>query len=136
VPFIRYRTGDFARLVGQGCAACRRDQLLVRDVEGRWPAGCLVARDGSVITMTALNVHDETFERVRQYQFGQEVPGQAELRIVPGAGFTEEEGRRLVASLDRKLTGRLTLTLRLVEKIPPTLRGKHVLVDQKIRGVE
>jgi phenylacetate-CoA ligase len=136
VPFVRYRTGDFATLVGQGCRACGRDQILIRDIEGRRPEGCLVAIDGSVITMTALNLHDETFERVRQYQFGQDVPGRAELRLIPGAGFTDEDASHVVASLDRKLKGRLTLTLRLVEEIKPTARGKHVIVDQRIRGVE
>jgi phenylacetate-coenzyme A ligase PaaK-like adenylate-forming protein len=134
VPFVRYRTGDFATLVGQGCRACGRDQLLIRDVQGRWPAGCLVARDGSIVTMTALNVHDDTFDRVRQYQFGQDEPGRAELRVVPGAGFTEEDGRRMLASLDRKLEGRVTLSIRMVDGIQPTPRGKHVLVDQRVAG--
>jgi phenylacetate-CoA ligase len=136
VPFIRYRTGDFATLAGQGCRACGRDHVLVRDVQGRWPAGCLVARDGSTITMTALNVHDDTFDRVRQYQFGQDEAGRAELRVVPGAGFTREDGRRMIAGLARKLEGRVTLTLRLVDEIKPTARGKHIIVDQRLRGVE
>lgn len=136
VPFIRYRTGDFATLVGQGCRACGRDQLLIRDVQGRWPAGCLVARDGSMITMTALNVHDDTFERVRQYQFGQDEPGRAELRVVPAAAFSDDDGRRLLASLERKLQGRVALALRFVERIEPTPRGKHVLVDQRIHGAD
>jgi hypothetical protein len=30
----------------------------------------------------------------------------------------------------------VTLTLRVVDEIKPTPRGKHVLVDQRIRGVE
>jgi phenylacetate-CoA ligase len=136
VPFIRYRTGDFATLAGRGCRACGRDQVVIRDIEGRRPEGCLVAADGAIITMTALNFHDETFERVRQYQFGQQVAGQAELRVIPGAEFTEEDVRRVLASLDRKLRGRVTVTLRLVEEIKPTPRGKHIIVDQRIRGVD
>lgn len=136
MPFIRYRTGDFATLVGQGCRACGRDQILIRDVQGRRPAGCLVAQDGSTITMTALNVHDDTFERVRQFQFVQDAPGRAELLLVPGDGFSDGEGRRVLANLDLKLHGRVRLSLRLVEQIKLTPRGKHVIVDQRIAGVD
>jgi phenylacetate-coenzyme A ligase PaaK-like adenylate-forming protein len=136
MPFIRYRTGDFATLVAERCKDCGRDQVLIRDIQGRRPEGCLVAGDGSIISMTALNMHDDTFERVRQYQLGQDTPGRAELRLVPGNGFSDDDGRRVVASLDRKLEGRVTLTLRVVDEIKPTPRGKHVLVDQRIRGVE
>jgi phenylacetate-CoA ligase len=136
VPFVRYRTGDFATLVGQGCRACGRDQVLIREIQGRRPEGCLVAMDGSIITLTALTgaVHDDTFERVRQYQFVQETPGRAELRLIPGSGFMDEDGRGILATLDRKLEGRVVLSLVLVEEIKPTPRGKHVLVDQRIRG--
>jgi phenylacetate-CoA ligase len=138
VPFIRYRTGDFATLVGEGCRACGREQVLIRDVQGRRPEGCLLAADGSIITMTALTgaIHDDSFERVRQYQFIQHTLGQAELRLIPGTGYTDDDGHRLVATLDRRLEGRVTLSLRLVDEIKPTPLGKHIIVDQRIRMVE
>jgi phenylacetate-CoA ligase len=136
VPFIRYRTGDYATYVGDRCTACGREHVLIREVEGRWPAGALVAHDGSLISMTAINVHDDTFAHVRQFQFRQCTPGYAVLRIVPADGFTEANRERIRQCLGRKLAGRIELTFEMTDAIPLSPRGKTVYVDQRIPSAD
>ncbi|NLX13351.1 MAG: phenylacetate--CoA ligase family protein [Phycisphaerales bacterium] len=136
MPFIRYRTGDYATYVGDHCEACGRNHVIIRDLEGRWPSGNLVARDGSYISMTAINVHDDTFARVRQFQFYQNTPGRAVLRLVPAPGFDDSDQRRIHDNLGRKLDGRLTFTIQINDSIPLTPRGKAIYVDQRIPGIE
>ena len=132
VPFIRCRTGDFATYVGDHCDKCGREHVIIRDIESRSPSRDLVALYGSLISMTSLNVHDDTFEHVRQFQFFQSAPGRAVLRIVPAAGFSpEDEGRRR-ASLDRKLNVRLKILTELIDSIRLSPIGEGKCVDQKL----
>ncbi|GIK16944.1 MAG: capsular polysaccharide biosynthesis protein CapK [Planctomycetota bacterium] len=128
VPFIRYRTGDFAELAGEGCAACGRAYLRLRGIAGHRTQEMLIASDGSAIAWTAVNMHDDTFDRVRRFQFHQRRPGQAVLRIVPAAGFGPADLRRIREHLGRKLSGRLTIEPEVCEDIPLTARGKATYV--------
>lgn len=132
VPFIRYRTGDFATYVADRCAACGREHTLIRDIRGHRIQEALIAVDGVEIAWTALNMHDDTFVRVRQFQFRQDTAGRAVLRVVAAQGFSEEDVTRIRRNLGRKLDGRLELTIELVDGIPLSPRGKAIYVDQRI----
>jgi phenylacetate-CoA ligase len=132
MPFIRYRTGDFATYVGERCEACGREHPIIRDIRGHRTQEVLVAGDGSEIPWVALNMHDDTFDRVRQFQFRQDEPGKAVLKVVPAKGFDDACCRRIQQNLGRKLDGRLDFTIDLVESIPLSARGKAIYVDQRI----
>jgi phenylacetate-CoA ligase len=132
MPFIRYRTGDYATYVADRCDACGRVQPIVRDIEGRRASGGLVARDGSLISMTALNVHDGTFQRVRRYQFYQDTIGETVVRVVPLNGFGEEDKKRIIKTLARRVNDRVKLTVEVCEEIPLSPRGKAIWVDQRL----
>jgi phenylacetate-CoA ligase len=132
VPFIRYRTGDFAEYVGEGCGACGRQHTILRSVEGRWSQGALVAHDGSLVSMTAFNVHDDTFENVKGYQFRQTKPGSAHLRIVPARALSEAERAYIIKGASARLQGQVSLTLEMCEELERTPAGKQLRVVQSI----
>ncbi len=134
VPFVRYRTGDYATYVGDHCNACHREHFMIREVKGHRTQEVLVAADGTEISWTAMNMHDDTFEHVRQFQFYQDVPGRATLRLVPLSGFGEEDKRRVIQNLGRKLGDRLRLTIEIRDALPVTHSGKVIYVDQCIDG--
>jgi phenylacetate-CoA ligase len=133
MPFIRYRTGDWATYIGERCEACGREHTIIRDIRGHRIQEVLIAADGSEIPWAALNMHDDTFFHVRQFQFLQETPGQAVLHIVPAEGFGEDEANRIHRNLGRKLDRQLDFTIELVESIPLSARGKAIYVDQRIQ---
>ena len=133
MPFIRYRTGDWATYVGERCEACGREHIVIRDIRGHRIQEVLIAADGSEISWTALNMHDDTFINVRQFQFLQETPGQAVLRIVPADGFGEDDAGRIHRNLGCKLDNRLDFTIKLVDAIALSARGKAIYVDQRIQ---
>ena len=135
MPFIRYRTGDWATYVGDRCQACGREHTLIRDIRGHRTQEVLIAADGSEISWTALNMHDDTFMHVRQFQFFQETPGQAVLRIVPADGFGKDDAERIHRNLGCKLDSQLDFIIELVEAIPLSARGKTIYVDQRIKQV-
>jgi phenylacetate-CoA ligase len=132
MPFIRYRTGDWATYVGDRCEACGREHIIIRDIRGHRTQEMLIAADGSEIPWTALNMHDDTFLHVRQFQFMQETPGRAVLRIIPAQGFADKDKEKIHRNLGRKLDGRLTFTVACVDAIPLSPRGKAIYVDQRI----
>jgi phenylacetate-CoA ligase len=132
VPFIRYRTGDFARYVGPRCEACGREHPIVADIRGHNTQELLVAADRSVIPWSALNMHDDTFDRVQRFQFFQDTPGRAVLRVIPSASFTDADLAMMRERMARKIDGRLEFTVEAVDVIPLSNRGKSVFVDQRI----
>lgn len=134
MPFIRYRTGDWATYVGDRCEACGRQHPIIRDIRGHNLQEVLIGSDGTPISWAALNMHDDTFDRVRQFQFRQHEPGRAVLRVVPADGFDEMCRQRIQTNMGRKLDGRLSFTIELVPAIPLSSRGKTIYVDQHIPG--
>ncbi|HET6426989.1 MAG TPA: phenylacetate--CoA ligase family protein, partial [Phycisphaerae bacterium] len=132
MPFIRYRTGDFATYVGDRCEACGREHTLIRDIHGHNIQEVLITAQGSEISWTSMNMHDETFANVRRFQFYQDEPGVAVLRIVPAPEFGERDARRILANLGTKLDGQIRIQIELVESIRSTERGKAIYVDQRI----
>lgn len=132
MPFIRYRTGDYATYVGDRCEACGREHPIIRDIRGHRTQEVLIASDGSEIPWVALNMHDDTFLHVRQFQFLQEAPGVAVLRVVPADGFSKKDAERIRRNLGYKLDGQLSFTVELVNAIPLSPRGKAIYVDQRI----
>ena len=135
VPFIRYRTGDFATFVGDHCPDCGRAHPIITDIRGHRIQETLVAADGSLIIWSAINVHDDTFDNVQQFQFYQEIAGQAVLRIVPAREFSETDRERIRQNLAQKLDQRLRLELQIADAVALTRSGKTIYVDQRIRGI-
>jgi phenylacetate-CoA ligase len=131
MPFIRYRTGDWATYVGEYCKECGREHILLTDIKGRWPQGELVAIDGSIVSMTALNPHDDTLANVSEYQFHQSIPGRATLCIVANGSLDEKEQQRILNNMNRRLQGQVVLDIQIREKLVKTVQGKQPRVIQR-----
>jgi phenylacetate-CoA ligase len=130
VPFIRYRTGDYAVYLGEGCHECGREHLRIGTVEGHGQEG-LVGRDGQPIAVTTLlrAAHAGNMMSVQRYQFYQDRRGVAEFRVVLSAGATREEAEALAESLALRTERQLALSVRVVSEIALTKSGKYKLVD-------
>jgi phenylacetate-coenzyme A ligase PaaK-like adenylate-forming protein len=136
MPFIRYRTDDFAILSGDACAACGRAQMLLSQTRGHRAQEFLVTKNTNVvIAWTALNMHDDTFDGIMRFQFHQKAPGTVELRMVPapGASYNLDRIRRHLAA---KLEGMIDVTVTICDAIPPLKSGKKPMVIQEIPDVD
>lgn len=136
VPFIRYRTGDYATYVGDRCEECGREQPLIGDIRGHNIQECLVAIDNTLIPWSAVNMHDDTFNDVVKFQFYQDTPGRATLKIVPSDGFSDGNVQRISKNLGKKVDGRIEFRIQLVDSVPLTNRGKVIYVDQRIPDIK
>lgn len=134
-PLLRYRTGDHARL-SKGPAESYGVQAFPRltEVQGRWRQEMLIGKSGALISVTALNMHSEIFTNVERFQFYQDAPGRAELRIVVSASFQKEnDERRIYQAFSNKVGEELDIAIRTVDQIELTPRGKQMFLIQKLK---
>ena len=132
VPFIRYRTGDYATYVSDHCMECGRNHPIIKDIRGHRIQEYLITQSRSRISWTALNMHDDTFDNVRRFQFQQNTPGHAILKIIPGKKFSDVDCSRIRKNLESKIGVQLRVDLFVVDNIPLTRAGKFIYVDQRI----
>jgi phenylacetate-CoA ligase len=129
---LRYRTLDLGTVAGTRCACGRGAPRLTR-VEGR-QQDLLVARDGTLVSVSALNTHTPAFAGVERFRIVQEVPGEADLLLLPGPGFDGAAAARCAAEYEERSGRSIRFTPRLVEELPLTGRGKYRFVEQRIPG--
>jgi phenylacetate-CoA ligase len=134
MPFIRYRTGDYAEVVAERCDQCGRAFALIGPVRGRWVQEMVVGRSGSRISLTALNMHGEVFRDVERFQFHQREIGRVTLRIVPAPGADEGTGPRILRALMGKTGGEIEWSVSTVGEIALSPRGKGVFLIQELEA--
>ena len=131
MPLIRYKTGDWASFKPDHCQ-CERKYPLLKMISARRSTEFLVGRQGNLISMTAINMHDDTYENVRQFQFHQEHPGVTTLKIIRGKEYSQKDTQRLLSRLEQKLKDNLEIRISFAESLPLSPSGKHKFIDQKI----
>lgn len=119
-PLLRYDTGDRAIVTGSECD-CGRVGRVVDAVDGR-QEDYLILSDGSRVGRLDHLLKDMT--SIREAQFRQSVPGEAELLVVPGPDYADLEEHRLGQEVLQRLGGRLRVSVRLVDRVPRTQSGK------------
>lgn len=135
MPLIRYRMEDYSSIVGDRCNKCGRNHLLLGKVSGHRVQDYIVGRSGSLISTTALNMHDNTFESVRQFQFHQKRKGEVTLYLRVGDDFDEGKHRLILKSLRSKTASDVDFRIEVVDKIDTTGMGKGIYLRQELREV-
>lgn len=135
MPFIRYRLEDYASIIGDHCAKCGRYHTLLSKVSGHRVQDVIIGKSGSRISMTAINMHDDTFSSVRQFQFDQKEKGKVTLYLRVGSDFDNENRKLILKSLSRKTGGDIDYDIQLVDRIKGTDMGKGVYLRQRIKNL-
>ena len=129
-PLIRYRTMDVA-VLGETPCTCGRAYSVLERVEGRLQE-FIVTKDHRFISMTAVNMHSDVFDNVAQFQFYQRREGEVLMKLVRKPGYTDRDTERILRELDKKFEGGVDVTIRFVETIPRTRRGKYQFLIQDL----
>ncbi len=136
MPFIRYRTGDYASYVEQQFCECGRHYRLINNVEGRWTQEQFIGKDGNKISMTAVNMHSEIFNHVSNYQFEQNEKGKCILRIVKNDKYTNRDEQIIYDELMKKFNSSIEIIFEYVDNIVRTGRGKQRFIIQNINELD
>ncbi|MEK6299581.1 MAG: phenylacetate--CoA ligase family protein [Acidobacteriota bacterium] len=132
MPLIRYRTDDWA-VIGPASCPCGRAYKLLKETRGRWHQEMLVGRLDNLISVTALNVHTDVFDRVQQVQFYQREKGKVELRIKRRPEYSERDSRRILQAMNEKVGDTMEIALSFPDEIPLSPIGKFRLVIQELK---
>lgn len=126
MPLIRYRTMDIVK-EPLGCSG----RYCFDSIEGR-AQDFILTSSGRKISIAAINMHDEVFDNVHQFQFSQSEIDECVLKIVRKAGYGEADEKAIKSKIGGKLGGGVVLNLKYVKDIPRTKSGKYKFMDQRI----
>ncbi len=124
MPFIRYRVEDVGIPLDSTCS-CGRGLPLMDKVVGR-VADFLIKQDGTKVAGISLIENTLTkLPALDQMQIVQESINDICLNIVPGEGYTDDTGQRLVSYFRETFGNEVQVRLRLVKEIAPETSGKY-----------
>ena len=122
-PFIRYRTGDVARLDTVGCP-CGRSLPLLADIQGR-STDFVVAADGTVMHGLALIYVVRDLAGVRAFKVVQETSSRTRVLLVADDGFDRGGVALIVDGFRRRLGAAVDVQVEFVDHIGPEKSGKY-----------
>lgn len=131
-PFIRYRTNDLAVYKSNMCKKCNRPYQTWSKIDGRIQE-YIVTKDNRYVSMTAINMHDNTFDGITQFQFKQDVAGELVFTYVADKVISVEKKQKIVNSLSSKIGNDNNVYFVKVNEIPLTKRGKHRFLIQNMK---
>lgn len=132
MPFIRYDSGDFARLV-EAPSPENGQRLVVAALASRRKPDFLVMRDGGrMVTMDLTSEDPDHYRGIAEFQFYQDQPGKVRFRYVLAPDGTDGDAQRVVEALHRRCRGRLDFELEAVSRIATGRNGKRAFIDQRL----
>lgn len=100
-------------------------------IEGRLQE-IIVIKTGKYISMTAINMHSNVFDNIKQFQFYQDKEGEVVFKIVKKDTYTEEDTSYILKNLYDRIGGSVKVYIEFVDKIPRTSGGKYRFLIQKL----
>jgi len=134
MPLIRYRTGDYAEFVGNECPHCGRKLPIIKNITGRWNGEKIYNSDGSFVTTTALNLHDDLYSVINGLQYVQNQKGLLEVHIIKSPEFNAECEKRLLEHFRSKFKADMQITINTVDHLMLKENGKFLLLISEVKS--
>jgi phenylacetate-CoA ligase len=128
---FRYKTVDFAVFGSDSSPEGAMFGPVLDRIEGRLQ-DFVVSATGRLVSMTALNMHDDIFDGLAQFQLEQHEAGLVNFNYVPLHPGKLVDEARIRQRLSPKLGEDFNVIFQRVEIIPATKRGKHRFLVQKL----
>jgi len=131
-PLLRYKTGDFAEYIKIDCK-CGYKGMALRNVYGRWSGDKIYNYDGSFVTTTALNLHNDLYSVIDGLQYIQNNKGELTVNIIPGNAYTDSHESRIHEHFKTKLNDDAVVMVRKVDSLTRQINGKFLLLLSNIK---
>jgi phenylacetate-CoA ligase len=129
-PLIRYRTGDIADRITQGCS-CGRGLAILEGLRGR-AHDFIVAPDGRFVHGQFFT-HLLVFESgIQKYQVIQEELTRFRILLVTGPDYSRESETRVLTGMQSYLGDSIKVQFEYPDNIPLTGAGKHRWIVSKV----
>jgi phenylacetate-CoA ligase len=122
---------DTARKGKFGCGECGRQFQLLQAISGRLQE-MIITKNHRHISMTAINMHDDIFDSIKQFQFYQDTMGEVVFKYIPKKDLSSKELDTIRAGLMLKLGDDVKLTFSEVKEIVKSKTGKYRFLDQRL----
>jgi len=132
MPFIRYRTGDFAEYVGNHCEKCGRRMPIIRNIQGRWDKNQIYKKDGTYISTTALNLHSNLYDVIDGLQYIQNAPGSLIILIIKGSDYNQVHEIEFRSHFMKAMGPDSNISIEYVDSLIFQPNGKFVQLISKI----
>ena len=129
-PFIRYRTGDIGILSDEKCS-CGRGLPLLKEIQGR-STDFVIAADGTVMHGLALIYILRDLPSVGAFKIIQESLSMTRVQITVDHSYGIADEQRICDGLRSRLGQGVTISVEVLEEIPPEKSGKHRYVISKV----
>lgn len=131
LPLIKYRTGDFGRLLEEGGV------LKLSDIRGRWGKDFVYLNPDKRIPTTSINLHSDIQKEIFYYQIHQKEFGRITIKILPKPSVKSSMDSllaRFQAEMKKSLNGfEIKCVIAQSEKeIVKSPRGKAKMLVQEI----
>ncbi len=131
MPFVRYRTGDFALLSDHPhpdlplYPVCERIEARIQEF--------LVCKDHRLISVSTLGLaRFDDINDIQTMQYEQDEPGRVVMKVVSTTPLTASQTEKLAQAVREKTQGGCTVEVRPVDQLPRTPRGKHKMLIQHL----
>ena len=132
MPFIRYDTGDFGRLVEPPTPE-NGERLRIRGLAPRRKTDFLISFDRQRIVATDLTPEDPAFfEGIAEVQFYQDTPGDVVIRYILDRDGSLADIERLRGFVTQRCRGRLAFRPEEVSRRVTGRGGKRAFIDQRL----
>ncbi|HAR62083.1 MAG: phenylacetate--CoA ligase family protein [Candidatus Margulisiibacteriota bacterium] len=132
MPLIRYRTDDYAEYVSHKCEACCRELSVIKNIKGRWSGEKIYNKDGTFVTTTALNLHDELYAVINGIQFVQKEKGMLTVMIIKSDKYNDYYERKIIEYYKYKLKPDTEINIVYVDKLIKQSNGKFLHLISKV----
>jgi phenylacetate-CoA ligase len=134
MPFIRYRTTDFAKHTNYQCDGFMKNYRHVKNIEGRLQE-FIVTKDNRLVSMcTICAAHFKMMSGVIETQYYQDKEGEIIFRVVPSPQepLDDQKIARIRKAMEEKFEHTIDVKVQIVENIPKTALNKKIMVEQKL----
>ena len=123
MPLLRYRLSDRTRWK-PGVCPCKRSYPMIEPIHGKFE-DALLGSTGSVISPSLITFAFKGVANIESSQVAQVGPGIWEVRIVPGPGYSKNDGVQIIKNIHQSIDSGLSVQLLLKDKIERTTAGKY-----------
>jgi phenylacetate-CoA ligase len=128
MPFLRYDTGDVARLDPGGCD-CGLSGRIVSSVDGR-QEDYILLRNG--VRLGRLDHIFKDLVRIREAQIHQHTPGIISVRVVRAPAYSKDDEKQLLAEFHKRVGDQAEVRIEYREALERTKAGKLRFVISEI----
>ncbi|WP_440771397.1 phenylacetate--CoA ligase family protein [Natronorubrum sp. DTA28] len=133
MPFIRYKTGDYATKGQIGACSCRRQYRVLQSIQGREEKERSIYVDEShevAIHLIYYAMHGSTLDSVSSIQFYQQAPGEIVVRIEPRDDPDSIDTGGIINAFKGRLGEEFGVDIEFVDRVELTNSGKKQLLIQ------